>query len=443
LDTLGLMTSIGDPAGGRALLERSVRLATQAGDDWCRIDASQILALAWIYQDDFDTARPMLDDAYATATRLGYRRGSAWHWFYLGWEAIYQGRLDEARELLARSVAASDEVGDPVTNGFACALVAYAQLVCGDTELAYSLASQTLARALETGAGLIFGIAHQILARTEVALGDLPAARGHLENAVEAERSSGYVFQTSWHLAALGTLELIDGNLDAARRCGEEALEVARGLGSGWMQANAECLLGRLALAAGEATEAERYIHDALGRLVAKGFAVAVPECLDVLATVAAAQESFEEAARLLGAAAAGRQRLGIVRFPPEPDFWASVEHTTRVALGPDSYDTAFTAGAALTTDDAVAYVRRARGERKRPSHGWDSLTPTELDVVRHIAAGLTNRQIGEHMFISPGTVKAHLSHIFAKLDTPSRSHLAAEAIRRGLDPPATGATTQ
>ncbi|MGQ0717213.1 MAG: response regulator transcription factor, partial [Pseudonocardiales bacterium] len=58
-----------------------------------------------------------------------------------------------------------------------------------------------------------------------------------------------------------------------------------------------------------------------------------------------------------------------------------------------------------------------------------------ELDVIRHIAAGRTNRQIGERMFISPGTVKAHLSHIFAKLGTPSRSHLAAEATKRGLDP--------
>jgi DNA-binding CsgD family transcriptional regulator len=45
-------------------------------------------------------------------------------------------------------------------------------------------------------------------------------------------------------------------------------------------------------------------------------------------------------------------------------------------------------------------------------------------------------------MFISPGTVKAHLSHIFTKLGTPSRSHLAAEATRRKLDPlTATSAT--
>ncbi len=440
-DTLGQLTSIGDPVGGRPLLERSMELATQAGDDWCRTSAAQLLAVTWMWHEELDTARSLLDDAYATATRLGYRWGLAWHWWCLGWEAIYQGRLDEAHELLARSVVASDEVGNPVTNGFANGLMAYAQLVCGNTELAYSLAGQTLERVLETGAGLSLGVAYQVLGRTEIALGEFPAAGGHLEAAVEAERRSGSAHLLTWHLAVLGTLERVDGNMDVAHGHAEEALEIARQVGSGWMQANAERLLGRLALAAGEPTEAERYVHDALGRLVAKGFALDIPECLDVLAAAAAAQESFEEAARLLGAAAVGRQRLGIVRFPPEPDFWASVEHTPREALGPDGYHAAFTAGAALGTDDAVAYVRRARGERKRPSHGWDSLTPTELDVVRHIAAGLTNRQIGEHMFISPGTVKAHLSHIFAKLDTPSRSHLAAEATRRGLDPPATDAT--
>lgn len=74
-----------------------------------------------------------------------------------------------------------------------------------------------------------------------------------------------------------------------------------------------------------------------------------------MLASIAATKESFEEAARLLGAAAIGRERLGIVRFPAEPQFWASVESTTRKALGPDCYDTAFAAGAALETDQAIA----------------------------------------------------------------------------------------
>jgi predicted ATPase/class 3 adenylate cyclase len=361
---LGLMASFVDPAGGRVLLERSVELATQSSDDWCRICAAQILAIAWMFQDEFDTARPLLDDAYATATRLGYRGGLAMHSWCVGWEAMYRGRLDEARELFARSIAASNEVGDPLMNGLASSFMAWAQLACGDTELAYSLAGTTLARVLETGAGFTLGMAHQILARTEVALGELPAARRHLETALEAGRLSGSAYQLSGHLVALGTLDRIEGNLNAAHRCAKEALEVARRLGSGYMQAHAELLLGRLALTAGDATKAERYIHDAIGHLVTKGFTLTIPECLDILAAIAATQESFQETARLLGAAAGNRQRLGIVRFPPEPEYWTSVEHTTREALGPDGYDTAFTTSAALGTDEAVTYARRTRGER-------------------------------------------------------------------------------
>jgi predicted ATPase/class 3 adenylate cyclase len=358
---LGLMASFDDPAGGRALLERSVARATQAGDDWCRICAAQILAIAWMFQDKFDTARPLLEDAYATATRLGYQGGLAMHSWCGGWEAMYRGRLDEARELFARSIAASNEVGDPITNGLASSFLALAQLACGDTELAYSLAETTLARVLETGAGFTFGMAHQILARTEIALGELPAARRHLETALKTGRLSGSVYQLCGHLVALGTLERVEGNLNAAHRCAKEALEVAHRLESGYMQAHAELLLSRLALTAGHATEAERYIHDALGHLVTKGFTLTIPECLDILAAIAATQKNFQEAARLLGTAAAGRHRLGIVRFPPEPDFWSSLEHTTREALGDDLYDTAFAAGAALGTDEAVTYARRTR----------------------------------------------------------------------------------
>jgi hypothetical protein len=53
----------------------------------------------------------------------------------------------------------------------------------------------------------------------------------------------------------------------------------------------------------------------------------------------------------------------------------------------------------------AVAYARRARGSRKRPTTGWDSLTPTELQVVELAAQGFTNPEIGRRLFIGAGTV--------------------------------------
>lgn len=55
--------------------------------------------------------------------------------------------------------------------------------------------------------------------------------------------------------------------------------------------------------------------------------------------------------------------------------------------LGDEAFDTTWKAGTALPLDAAAAYASRARGERKRPSTGWASLTPTELEVVAQVHA--------------------------------------------------------
>src|SRR4029453_19617259 len=81
--------------------------------------------------------------------------------------------------------------------------------------------------------------------------------------------------------------------------------------------------------------------------------------------------------------------------------------------------------GAGLTLEEAVVYVRRARGRGRRPSTGWGSLTPTELEVVRLVVDGLSNPEIGRRLFMSRGTVKAHLSHVYAKLGVANRTELA------------------
>jgi DNA-binding CsgD family transcriptional regulator len=68
--------------------------------------------------------------------------------------------------------------------------------------------------------------------------------------------------------------------------------------------------------------------------------------------------------------------------------------------------------------------VRRRIGPQRR-SAGWGGLTESELRVARLAARGLTNRQIGERLFISPHTVSSHLRHTFTKLEISSRVELA------------------
>ena len=79
---------------------------------------------------------------------------------------------------------------------------------------------------------------------------------------------------------------------------------------------------------------------------------------------------------------------------------------TLRDALGEQDFDSAWAEGAALSTDEAIAYAQRGRGERKRPTSGWASLTPTELDVVRLVSEGLANNDIATRLFVSPRTVQ-------------------------------------
>jgi DNA-binding NarL/FixJ family response regulator len=80
------------------------------------------------------------------------------------------------------------------------------------------------------------------------------------------------------------------------------------------------------------------------------------------------------------------------------------------------------------TLDDAVATVTRGRGPRGRPATGWESLTPTELDVARLVAGGLSNPEVAKRLYMSRSTVKTHLSHIYAKLDVTNRIQLAVAA---------------
>jgi DNA-binding CsgD family transcriptional regulator/tetratricopeptide (TPR) repeat protein len=78
----------------------------------------------------------------------------------------------------------------------------------------------------------------------------------------------------------------------------------------------------------------------------------------------------------------------------------------------------------------AVGIRRGRRGHRRRPTHGWDSLTTTERRVADLVASGLSNPVIAERMFLSRRTVQTHVSHILNKTGLTSRVELAAAIAR-------------
>jgi DNA-binding NarL/FixJ family response regulator len=132
----------------------------------------------------------------------------------------------------------------------------------------------------------------------------------------------------------------------------------------------------------------------------------------------------------LLSAAEAVRRRTAAVRFVLDQADYDAHLAALRDSMGDAAFEQAWAQGAALSIDEAVTYALRGRGERKRPATGWNSLTRSELEVVRLVGQGLANKEIAAQLFVSPRTVQAHLTHIYTKLGVSSRVRLAQESAR-------------
>jgi len=82
----------------------------------------------------------------------------------------------------------------------------------------------------------------------------------------------------------------------------------------------------------------------------------------------------------------------------------------------------------------AVSALIRSHLERTRDAGGrFDPLSPRETEVVKLIAEGLTSREIGEVLMISPKTVERHRENVLEKLGLRDRVDITRYAIRRGL----------
>lgn len=176
----------------------------------------------------------------------------------------------------------------------------------------------------------------------------------------------------------------------------------------------------------------------------------------DTAAIPLAHAPAFAPVARLVAAMAAGDPRaasaaaldhraVGLV--PGETTAWEETACLAAAAGAPDEARTAAARCSNLAASLGAATVERRlaarlrlldvrlgpRGARRRPSTGWESLTPTQLQVAELVGRGLTSPQVATRLYVSPRTVQTHISHILRKLDLRSRVELAAALSRRNL----------
>ena len=153
------------------------------------------------------------------------------------------------------------------------------------------------------------------------------------------------------------------------------------------------------------------------------------------LAAVASKSRLPERGAYLLGAVEGIADSLGAPMFPRDRPIHERALRALRTALGEERLAAALEAGRLVTIEQAVAEVKRdlaAAMPTLTPSPldptQRTGLTSREMNVLRLVAAGHSNREIADSLFISVPTVKRHLTNILAKLELPSRSAATAYA---------------
>jgi predicted ATPase/DNA-binding CsgD family transcriptional regulator len=333
----------------------------------------------------------------------------------LGWLALLQGEPGRAEELIREGLRVAGAVGARVTEATGWDALGLALLHQGRYAEAMAPLDAALTRFQELEPVLVAGpqyVSHCYSSRGEVALaaGDLDDAAQKLEEAVRWQRAMGFTWGQSETLRYLGDLAVARDDIEGALARYREALSLV--------------------------AQEHDYPH-------------LVADALDGVAAVAAARGEAERAARLHGAAAGLRERLGTAVASWEQPAHEQRVAAVRAALGDERFAALWASGHAQRLEAVIAEVLDGRAPPDPadgdPAFAPDGdapaadpaaalgLTPREADVLRLLAQGRSNREIGEALFVSPRTVNFHVTNLLAKLGLDSRAAAAAFAVRHGL----------
>jgi DNA-binding CsgD family transcriptional regulator/tetratricopeptide (TPR) repeat protein len=353
------------------------------------------------------------------------------------------GRDEEARRRLTKGLALAETHGYGLYRDLILATMVHLDWLAGDWE---GLADRASALADRSDMHVLTRL-EAILVRglLRLAAGKRAQAAEDLQLVVTQARQLAAYDACMEPAAALARLHLADGDIDAALAATDEPMDVLARKGIWVWATDVAPARVQALIAAGRTEEAAEITGDfarGLGHRDAPAPRAALLVCQ---ALVAQARAQHSRAATLFAQAAQAWQ------VPPRPyEALLARERQARCLL------TAGRGTAALpilsdvvkglsglgARQDAMRVIRTLNEhgvQAKRPwlggrrSYGGE-LSPREVDVVRLLLGGRTNRQIAEALFLSPKTVACHVYSAMHKLGVPTRAALAAWAMEAGLE---------
>jgi predicted ATPase/DNA-binding CsgD family transcriptional regulator len=393
---------------GRAWLRRALDLDERVGTSLsvaARQARMRALRGAGILTRELDyvASARLFSASLALARELGDAESIAECLYWLGANALYRGDPQRARALAEESIEWYRHLTDPER-------AKYAQ-IHGPLSLLAALALQN---------------------------GDSARAKVLLEERLRSSRDASDPRAVAFSLVALGSFASQQGEHTRAKELLETGRECLLKLGDRSGTASVNHAAARAARERGDSTEAEEQLGEGLRIYRDFGDLWGTAQCLEGLAVIAGDSGHSERAAQLFGSASGLRETIGIQLSPQyvtkrEPELDA-----LRAALGSNRFESAWQMGRELPVGEAIDLALRT--DSRQPSIPVAApnpleaspLTPRELEVVRLIVGGRSNREIAEELVIAVSTAERHVANILNKLNLKSRAQVVAWGVGRG-----------
>lgn len=355
-----------------------------------------------------------------------------------------QGDYETAIDLLGRAISHARANGDLRTQTRAEGNLGTVFASMGQSEQAADWHARALTSARAYGDETMVATAQRRLAMALAAQGHRREAQPHLESAAAAFERLGLRSQLAYCINSLGSLAKENGDIDRSVEQHERALAIWEELEERQGIAIGSWHLGLHAVERGDTARAASWFR----RAVEIGHELGLPRLavygVQGFVRIALAVDQPERGARLAAAAVAMVERHG---FADEAE---DLRAAVRRALGKARFDSAWKDGSEMGTADVLAEIEQIAilsTRQVQPAHTRlveirphvsaapvdHGLTERELEVLRLVASGHTNAQIGEALFISPFTAKTHVANLLSKLGVESRAAASAWAVHHHL----------
>lgn len=369
-------------------------------------------------------AQQLLSDSLALLRSVNARAEMVFALNYLASVCSYLGDYAATQQLCAESLAITAALDDRYGRAVACNILGQAVYDQGDYAAARTWSQQSLA--LEQAIGNQWSIAYSLttLGKVAYALGEYRDARRLFEQSLAIREETGDPRGMAICFNWLGDTAIRLGDAPAAAERYAQSLALFREIGNQWGMAAALISLGQLAGSTSHEAAAARLLGEALRfSLNTQSW----PQAVTIMRELAPLVRSSGDSAL------ADTVMELVETMPDDPAVYESyAEQLIRWSLGNGITLEQAIAEAAAPPNRSEAAAPNPQPTNPRRTYPA-GLTAREVDVLRLVAQGMTDKEVADTLVLSTRTVSTHLTSIYGKLQVNSRSAATRFAVEHDL----------